>query len=140
MDNTPEQTSRGLGCLRKRIAEEPIALVAFLFSLLVTFVFCWHTIISFDYWWHLHTGNLILDTGTVPKTNLFSFSSPDSQWIDSHWLFQAVLAVAFRLGGHTGSLILQTLIYYFVLGKIIIITMNSINPFIQGGMIKITLI
>ena len=110
MDNTPEQTSRGLGCLRKRIAEEPIALVAFLFSLLVTFVFCWHTIISYDYWWHLHTGNLILDTGTVPKTNLFSFSSPDSQWIDSHWLFQAVLAVAFRFGGHTGSLILQTLI------------------------------
>jgi hypothetical protein len=55
---------------------------------------------TFDYWWHLRTGRLIAETGSVPKTDPFSFTAAGNPWIDIHWLHQLGLHGLYQLGGH----------------------------------------
>ncbi len=45
-----------------------------------------------DFWWHLAAGNWVRANGTVPKTDLFTFSVPDHPWVDLHWSFQVMIS------------------------------------------------
>src|SRR5271155_4517228 len=51
-----------------------------------------------DVWWHLSTGNWILQSHAAPHYGLFSQYS-NLPWSDSSWLFDALLATAYRLMG-----------------------------------------
>jgi hypothetical protein len=55
---------------------------------------------TFDYWWHLRAGQLIEETGRVPRFDVFSFTAEGSRWIDIHWLHQLGLHALYSLGGH----------------------------------------
>ena len=54
---------------------------------------------NYDYWWHLKTGDLILQTGSVPTSDPFSFTAPGAPWIDHEWLFQVLLFLAHQSVG-----------------------------------------
>jgi hypothetical protein len=54
---------------------------------------------DFDVWWHLRTGQLILEQGAVPRVDVFTYTNADRPWIDLYWLFQVGLAVLYRVGG-----------------------------------------
>lgn len=41
-----------------------------------------------DLFWHLATGREILRTGSLPRTDPFSFTSGGAAWIDHEWLWQ----------------------------------------------------
>jgi len=58
-----------------------------------------------DIWWHLRGGQWILEHGRVPDLDPFTFGSADKQWIDIHWSYEVILALAHRLGG-VGALVL----------------------------------
>ncbi|MGB8768696.1 MAG: hypothetical protein WCC92_03715 [Candidatus Korobacteraceae bacterium] len=49
-----------------------------------------------DIWWRLRTGIWILQNYAVPHTGLFS-QYPDFPWIASSWLFDVLLAAAYKL-------------------------------------------
>ncbi len=49
--------------------------------------------------WHLVLGRYILDTGSVPARDLFSFTAEGRPWIDQSWLFDAAGALLVKLGG-----------------------------------------
>jgi tetratricopeptide (TPR) repeat protein len=57
---------------------------------------------DFDYWWHLRTGQLIVETGAIPKTDPYTYTVAGDRWIDIHWLFQLGLHGVHSLGGHRG--------------------------------------
>jgi hypothetical protein len=59
-----------------------------------------------DIWWHLRAGEWILANHRVPHLDPFTFGSADRVWIDLHWLFEAISAVAFRLAGIPGVMLL----------------------------------
>lgn len=52
-----------------------------------------------DIWWHLRSGQWILEHGRVPRLDIFSFASADRVWVDLHWGFQVLLAIAYSVGG-----------------------------------------
>ena len=60
-------------------------------------------ILSFDYWWALRTGKLILETGAIPSIDPYSFTSLGSRWIDIHWLHQIGMYATYLVGGHEFS-------------------------------------
>jgi len=39
-----------------------------------------------DLWWHLRTGQWIVETGTVPHTDPFSFTRAGQPWVSHEWL------------------------------------------------------
>ena len=39
-----------------------------------------------DLWWHLRTGQLIVETGHVPHSDPFSFTRAGHAWVSHEWL------------------------------------------------------
>jgi tetratricopeptide (TPR) repeat protein len=58
-----------------------------------------------DIWWHLRGGQWILENGWVPRLDPFTYGSADKLWVDVHWSYEVVLALAYRAGG-VGALVL----------------------------------
>lgn len=54
---------------------------------------------NMDIWWHLRTGQLILERGTVPYFDWFTFVDSERPWIDLHWGFQVLVTWLYRWGG-----------------------------------------
>jgi hypothetical protein len=61
-----------------------------------------------DLFFNLRLGDLILGRHAIPRTNLLSFTSPEARDLNLAWLFQIVLALAYRAGGIAGTVLLKT--------------------------------
>ena len=68
------------------------ACLIFLF-LTLTFLLGVFPLKDADFYWHLRTGDLIRQTGQIPRTDIFTFTaSPGTSWIDLVWLFQVAVS------------------------------------------------
>ncbi len=61
-----------------------------------------------DLFFNLRLGEIVLGSGHVPMTNLLSFTHPGAPDANLAWLFQIVLALAFRAGGIPATVVLKT--------------------------------
>jgi hypothetical protein len=52
-----------------------------------------------DLWWHIRTGELILDTHRWPTTDPYSFTVAGQPWLACEWIGDVLLAAVARLGG-----------------------------------------
>ena len=43
-----------------------------------------------DLWWHLRTGQWIVETGHVPHSDPFSFTRAGHAWVSHEWLSEVV--------------------------------------------------
>lgn len=59
-----------------------------------------------DCYWHLAVGRWIVEHGTVPTSDPFSFTFTGEHWIAKEWLSQVLYAGAYGLAGWTGTAIL----------------------------------
>jgi hypothetical protein len=57
---------------------------------------------DFDYWWHLRSGQLIVETRAIPKVDPYTYTVEGRRWVDIHWLFQLGLHGVYSLSGHVG--------------------------------------
>lgn len=56
---------------------------------------------------HLATGRIILDTGSVPSSDPYTFTARGASWLVQSWLASVLYASAERLGGATGLRLLM---------------------------------
>ena len=63
-----------------------------------------------DIWWHLKTGQWILETGTIPDTDPFTFATPGAAWTPHYWLSDVLFATVFGVGGLGGLTLFKALI------------------------------
>lgn len=54
---------------------------------------------GFDIWWHIKTGQLILERQTLPFVDWFTYSDSEAAWVDLHWGFQLLAATTYAVGG-----------------------------------------
>jgi hypothetical protein len=55
--------------------------------------------------WHTRVGEMILDTGTFPRTDPFTFPFEGQPWIPQQWLAEVVMAMLHRAAGLDGLLV-----------------------------------
>ncbi len=67
--------------------------------LLWTFLSLCYPVFDTDFWWHLKTGEWILEHQAIPQVDLYTFTEIGTTWIDLHWGFQLLLTTLFRVGG-----------------------------------------
>lgn len=67
-----------------------------------------------DYFWHLSTGRYIVQTGTIPSTDVFSFSTEGQHWLVTEWGWDVLTYFLFSAFGYTGLSILTTLIFFLI--------------------------
>ena len=53
-----------------------------------------------DFWWHLRTGQLIVQTHAIPHTDPFSYTKAGGPWITHEWLSELMIYGLFRLGSY----------------------------------------
>ena len=59
-------------------------------------------IIAGDYFWHVVTGQYILDRGALPAQDIFQAIADDRPWGTFQWLYEVLLALGEPNIGHKG--------------------------------------
>ena len=68
-----------------------------------------HLLIDPDTMWQITVGQWIIDHGTVPTTDVYSFTMRGQPWISTQWLAQVAYAQSYALAGWTGPVVLASI-------------------------------
>ena len=71
--------------------------------LVSTWVATWRPQADPDFGWHLRVGDAVLATGTVPRTDPFSWLTGGQPFLAHSWAWDVVLAAAYRSAGLMGT-------------------------------------
>lgn len=63
-----------------------------------------------DLWWHLRTGQWIMETGQIPHSDPFSFTRAGGAWVSHEWLSEVAFYEIWKHGGATGLIIFSAMI------------------------------
>ncbi|MGH9579353.1 MAG: hypothetical protein ACRD2R_00040 [Terriglobales bacterium] len=74
--------------------------------LLLLFALAVRPIVIPDFWWHLRTGQLVVESGSIPHSDPFSFTSEGKEWVTNAWLSQVVMYLSYRVAGWGGPIVL----------------------------------
>ena len=89
---------------------------------------CWFKVFNNDIFWHLRAGQEILQSGHIPRHNLFSSTFPDYPWLDGEWLFQVAVAWCYQSFGWLGIAVFKALAVCLIGATIFFATLAS-----EGG-------
>ncbi|MEX0786908.1 MAG: hypothetical protein WD939_09745 [Dehalococcoidia bacterium] len=71
---------------------------------LVFFGFGFASFTDPDYWWHLRTGELIVDTLSVPRHDVFSFTAAGAPQLNHQWLSEVAIYLSVSGPGYAVTL------------------------------------
>lgn len=63
-----------------------------------------------DFWWHLKTGQYLVENRSIPHTDLFSTVRFGSEWVTHEWLSEIFIYSIYRTVGYGGLIIVFSLI------------------------------
>ncbi|MGB7925019.1 MAG: hypothetical protein WCF57_17395 [Pyrinomonadaceae bacterium] len=63
-----------------------------------------------DFWWHLQTGQLIVETRTIPHADIFSNIFFGREWVTHEWLSEAIIYLIHRPLGYGGLIVTFALV------------------------------
>ena len=81
----------------------------------VAIIFLSPLIKSYDIWWHLRTGDLLLK-GIFPTQDMFSFTAFGKPWILHEWGSEVLFALAYKGMGISGLIVLKSFIFALTFG------------------------
>lgn len=58
-----------------------------------------------DMWWHLKTGEIIWNTHSIPRVDLFSFTAYGHAWTAQEWLSEWAMYGAWKFAGYAGLML-----------------------------------
>lgn len=106
-----------------------------------TFVFATAKIRNFDIWWHLRTGEWILQNGRVPQTDPFSFTAEGTPWVVHYWLSDVLFAWLNRLAGVNGLIVLSAAVMattFVIVHRIMV--RRGVDPFLAALLLGIAVV
>jgi hypothetical protein len=63
-----------------------------------------------DLWWHLRTGQWIVETGHVPHSDSFSFTRAGHAWVSHEWLSEVVFYELWKHGGAAALIVFSAVV------------------------------
>ena len=66
---------------------------------------------DYDFWWHLKTGELIVQQGAIPHADPFSWTRPGAPWTAHEWGWDALLYLVYSAGGWLGLIYLKATLF-----------------------------
>ena len=100
-----------------------------------------------DFWWHISTGRYIAETGSLPDTDPFSFTSEfeenknpapvrESFFLRQYWLAQVILYAVYSYANAKGIIILRTcLVITFLLAILLGLYKRNVKFYISYALI-----
>lgn len=94
-------------------------------------IFAIEQIYNYDLWWHLRSGEWILENGSIPYLDPFTFSSEGTPWINTGWLGGVVFALINRLGGLDSLIIFKAVLIGLSFGgACLYLIRQGVNPYL----------
>jgi hypothetical protein len=90
-----------------------------------------------DMWWHLRTGEYILQEG-IPHQDVFSFTVPENEWITHEWLAQVVMWGVYLAGKMPGLIVVFALLITATFWLIYLVTPG--RPFLAAFVVLLAAI
>ena len=69
-----------------------------------------------DIWWHLKTGEIIVETGAIPRVDAYSHTAAGKPWVAHEWLSEVIFHLATVPFGLNGLRVLNALAAVVLLG------------------------
>ena len=85
------------------------ALLVFVFMLMI-FTLAARQIVDPDFWWHLKTGQYLLETRSIPRADIFSAVFFGKEWITHEWLSEVFIYLVYRALGFGGLIVTFSLL------------------------------
>lgn len=85
---------------------------------------------SWDYFWHLSTGEWILQQHALPVSDPFSIGTDQVDWVDGAWLFQIAVAALQRVGSHELVSITRAIFTALLLATLFVIASRRCDEWI----------
>jgi len=63
-----------------------------------------------DLWWHLRTGQTIIETKSIPCSDIFSYTNPGREWVAHEWLSEIFIHAVYRVSSSGGMVIVFALV------------------------------
>jgi len=95
----------------------PLVVALFMYAIVL---FAPRVLYDGDTFWQIAAGQKMLELGRVLKTDPFSYTMPGAPWHTHEWLSEIFLALAYRLGGWGGVVVLGGLttgLATFIVGR-----------------------
>ena len=91
---------------------------------------------NYDIWWHLKTGQWILETGKIPHADPFTFTTPGAPWRPHYWLSDLFFASVLRIGTINGLILLKAVVIATAFLMVFrLMVRQRINPFLAAGLV-----
>ncbi len=106
--------------------------VFFILLFLGLFLMTLRPIADPDFWWHLRTGQLIVQTHAIPHTDPFSFTNRGKPWVAHEWLSELLIYGLYRLGSYGLLIFVFSLI---IIGAFLLAYLRSpreSRPYVAG--------
>src|SRR5512132_1298074 len=58
-----------------------------------------------DFWWHLRTGQYIVENATIPHGDIFSYTNAGQTWVTHEWLSEVIMYAVYRLGSYPALIV-----------------------------------
>lgn len=97
-------------------------LIILLFLFFASFLIRGAAALNQDLGRHLRLGEIIWQTKSIPKTNLFSYTEPDHRFINTHWLSEVIFYFLHQFFNLSGLIIFTALV---ILASFILIFFTS---------------
>jgi len=102
----------------------PVIAVTILLTLLVL-----RPVDSFDVWWHLNSGLWMITHGQILDHDPWSFTRGGEPWTNVAWIFQVVLALAYKIADVWGLFFFKAICLFTVFSLIALSTRIPRNVF-----------
>ena len=90
-----------------------------------------------DMWWHLRTGEYILQHG-IPAQDVFTFTVPQNAWVTHEWLSQLIMWLVYLAGGLPGLILFFAALVALTFGLLYLVCDG--RPYLAAFMILLAAI
>ncbi|MFZ2949364.1 MAG: tetratricopeptide repeat protein [Desulfuromonadaceae bacterium] len=143
MSNPPTETKFKLaisGPAKDSFVERAVSWTFWGILAVLLIVYCGRAITDPDFWWHLKSGEVMLDQGRLLDTDPFNYTGDPAangraaaiRILKGYWLWQVAAALLHRVWGFYGIFALKFLTLLLLTGSILWeMRRQSVSPFLQ---------
>jgi hypothetical protein len=93
-----------------------------------------------DTYWHVATGRVIWETGSLPQRDQFSWTFEGQRWIAKEWLSQLMLFGAYHLGSWRGVVLITAGAIAFAYALLFAVLSRQMRITVAAGIVMVALI
>lgn len=81
-----------------------------------------------DFWWHIATGRLIVQSGRVPTVDQFSYTQAGQPYVNQPWLAQVLMYAGYQVGGAALLELFQAILIGGAFGLLYLVCLSEAGP------------